>query len=59
MKYCLKSTDNNGSTVELNFEAVSLADVISELDRFLRATGFYYDGGLEIVEHWNQDKTPD
>ena len=59
MKYCLKCTDNDGSTVELNFQAVSLTDVILEFDRFLRAAGFYYDGGLEIVEHWDQDKTPD
>lgn len=59
MKYYLKCTDTNGSTVELNFEAVSLLEIVPELDRFLRAVGFYYDGGLEIVEHWDQDKTPD
>jgi hypothetical protein len=46
-----KSIDNGRpvSFTEIKFEAIMLDDVVSELDRFLKACGFCYKGELQIV----------
>lgn len=58
MKYCLKCIDDH-ATVELTFEAVGLQEVIAELERFLRASGFYFHGSLEVAPWDDHDSTPD
>jgi len=50
MKFILRSFDDNErGSVTLEFEAVSLGDVLPELDRFLRAAGYFFNGSLDIV----------
>lgn len=35
-------------TVE--FEAVSLSDILNEVEMFLRGSGFYFNGALDVVD---------
>lgn len=37
------------SSTEIKFEAILLDDVVHQLDRFLKASGFCYKGELQIV----------
>lgn len=38
------------TTVSMTVDTVSLPDMISEFENFLRAVGFVFNGHLEIVE---------
>lgn len=40
---------NEIGSVQIDFEAIMLDDVVQELDRFLKASGFCYKGELRIV----------
>lgn len=40
---------NEIGSVQIDFEAIMLDDVIRELDKFLKASGFCYKGELQIV----------
>jgi hypothetical protein len=51
MKYTLKSKcDYDNSELTLEFEAEQLDDVLSQFQNFLRASGFVFDGYLDVVE---------
>lgn len=59
MKYKLTCTDDR-SEVTMSFEEVGLREVVAEIDRFLRAAGFYYNGSLDIVDYDDDyTSTPD
>jgi hypothetical protein len=40
---------NEIGSVQIDFEAIMLDDVVRELDKFLKASGFCYKGELQIV----------
>lgn len=40
---------NEIGSVQIDFEAIVLDDVVRELDKFLKASGFCYKGELQIV----------
>ena len=41
--------DKEVGRVHIEFEAIMLDDLVQELDRFLKASGFCYRGELQIV----------
>ena len=48
-QYALTFQPNAKRTVE--FESVSLGDIISEFELFLKGAGFVFDGTLDIVDN--------
>lgn len=50
MRFILRSFDDDDmGSVTLEFQAVSLSEVLPELDRFLRGAGYFYKGNLDII----------
>jgi len=50
MKFDFKATHEDGSIVQLSFEAVLIDDVLEELYNFLRGCGYELKGTIEVVE---------
>ena len=48
-KFTLKSEDIDGSIATLEFDKDYLPDILYELERFLKASGFHFKGTLDIV----------
>ena len=49
MKFELKSTDYSGAETTIKFEVDCLPDVLLYVEQFLRGSGYYVDGSLELV----------
>ena len=48
-KFTLKSEDLDGTIATLEFDKDYLPDILYELERFLKASGFHFKGTLDIV----------
>ena len=48
-KFTLKSEDIDGTIATLEFDKDYLPDILYELERFLKASGFHFKGTLDIV----------
>ena len=48
-KFTLKSEDLDGTIATLEFDKDYLPDILYELERFLRASGFNFEGTLDIL----------
>jgi hypothetical protein len=56
MKFTLISHEEfAGSKLTLEFDAVSLSDVLPRFEDFLRGSGFVFDGVVDIVEFEDSD----
>ena len=53
LKFIKTLDDDNGfdlHTVEITTDAVYLPEILEVMEYFLKATGFAFDGSLQIVE---------
>ena len=48
-KFALQSEDLDNTVATLEFEKEYLPDILYEFERFLRASGFHFEGTLDIV----------
>ena len=48
-KFALQSEDCTGTIATLEFEKEYLPDILQEIERFLKASAFVFNGTLEIV----------
>lgn len=48
-KFSLQSEDLDNTVATLEFEKEYLPDILYEFERFLRASGFHFEGTLDIV----------
>lgn len=48
-KFILQAEDLDNTVATLKFEKEYLADILYEFERFLRASGFHFEGTLDIV----------
>jgi len=58
MKYVFKQIDNyTPSETTIEFTADSLMTVLEQFEFFLKGSGFYFNGKLDIVneDEWNED----
>ena len=48
----IKDSDNqyDNTDIEFKVDAVVLSDLIVEFENFLKASGFHFEGSLDIVE---------
>lgn len=49
---CDNNTLNTPSKITNEISAILINDVIEEFERFLRGSGYYFDGHLEIVDDY-------
>lgn len=58
LKFIKTLDDDNGfdlHTVEITTDAVYLPEILEVMEYFLRATGFAFDGSLQIVENTTEN----
>ena len=48
-KFILQAEDLDNTVATLEFEKEYLPDILYEFERFLRASGFHFNGTLDIV----------
>lgn len=56
MKYKLIAEDDNGFKVIHKFEEEQLNDILNHLGYFLKGCSFEFDGNLEIVKEYEDNK---
>jgi hypothetical protein len=55
-KFIRVTEDERGNLISKNIvvtSAVSLPEILQEFEHFLRGSGFYFEGNLELVEEPN------
>lgn len=51
MKMTFKAEISENSKIEINTEEVTLPEILQIFEQFLRGSGFYFNGTLDIVEY--------